>query len=57
MRASSRSRNRRGVGLPLDIPLKKTAPDSFPVLPDDLKIDIAHVVRSSASPRWMPEPV
>jgi hypothetical protein len=45
MRASSRSRNRRGVGPPLDIPLKETAPDSFPVLAD-LKIDIVHVVRT-----------
>ena len=46
MRASTRSRNRRGVGLPLDLPVERAVPDSFPVLPDDLKIDIAHVVRT-----------
>jgi hypothetical protein len=46
MRASKRSRNRRGVGLPLDVPVKRAAPDSFPVMPDDLKIDIARVVRT-----------
>ena len=46
MRASKRSRNRRGVSLPSDVPVKRAAPDSFPVMPDDLKIDIAHVVRT-----------
>jgi hypothetical protein len=46
MRASKRSRNRRGVGLPLDVLVKRAAPGSFPVIPDDLKIDIAHVVRT-----------
>ena len=29
----------------MDVPAKRAAPDSFPVMPDDLKIDIAHVVR------------
>jgi hypothetical protein len=46
MRASKRSRNRRGVGRPLDVPVKRGTPDSVSVVPDDLKIDIAHVVRT-----------
>jgi hypothetical protein len=46
MRASKRNRNRRGVVGPSDVPVKRAAPHSFPVMPDDLKIDIAHVVRT-----------
>ena len=56
-RVSERARNRRGVGRPLDVPVKRGTPDSVPVVPDDLKIDIAHVFARSASLAWIPEPV
>ena len=44
MRASKRSRNRRGVSLPSNFAGEESR--AGPVMPDGLKIDIAHVVRT-----------